>query len=97
MHSKKPFGVTKEKAELKSLDAKKSILLKIAFKLLQWTIFSIVIALFPIVINGFKEVVTDSSFDYASLVSHGELMLVYTAITGEAIGDIYVSKKIKGC
>ena len=71
-----------------------------AIKLEQWFIFTVIIALSPIVLNAFRIIAKADQHEplnFDSLIaSHGELALVCAAITAEAIGDMFVSGQTKG-
>lgn len=59
-----------------------------AEKLVRWFIFSVLIALLPIVF-AYWHIATDGKHpNWASIVAHGELMLVSVALAADAIGEL---------
>jgi len=78
---------------------------RIGVKFGQWLLFTVFVALLPIVLDAFREISTKYT-DLGSglkldtlyaLVSHGELALICAAVTAEAMGHIFVSGKTQGC
>lgn len=65
-------------------------------KLIKWLIFSIFLALIPLLaIYLFQRIIHDP-IKFEVLVSHGELFLISTAMAAAALGEIITSDKKRG-
>jgi len=60
-------------------------------KLIGWLKFSVIIALLPIALNALSLGITGQLESFSQLVAHGELLLVATAISAMAMGELFRS------
>lgn len=61
--------------------------------IMRWLIFSVLIALLPIILVTISLPLHKLPVTFENTLSHGELLLVSTAILGEAIGDLILNRK----
>ncbi len=61
-------------------------------KIIQWIIFTVLFTLLPFYLDLFLQI-AKAKVDIYALFSHGELMLISSAISAETIGEIYMSNK----
>lgn len=61
-------------------------------KIIQWIIFTVLFTLLPFYLDLFLQI-AKAKVDVYNLFSHGELMLISSAISAETIGEIYMSNK----
>ncbi|MDM8564334.1 hypothetical protein QUF74_01625 [Candidatus Halobeggiatoa sp. HSG11] len=60
-------------------------------KTIRWLLFSVLMALLPIVFNALSFEVRGQLNSFSQLISRGELLLIATAICTAAIGELFVS------
>jgi hypothetical protein len=58
-------------------------------KLIRWFFFSVVIALLPIMFNGFSALTRGSSLSLKDLIGRGELLLVSAAISAASGSELF--------
>ncbi len=61
-------------------------------KLLNWLIFSVAMALLPIVFTALSLRTRGNAVDFATLVSHGELLIVAAALSARGVGEILLAR-----
>ena len=57
--------------------------------LIRWIIFSVVIALLPLLFNLLRNIGRGENIGFVRLFSHGELLLVSAAISAGALGQLF--------
>lgn len=57
--------------------------------LIQWIIFSVVIALLPLLFNLLRDIGKGEGINLVRLFSHGELLLVSAAISAGSLGHLF--------
>lgn len=62
-------------------------------KLLRWLIFSVILALLPLVFNYLHVVTRGGAPTFDVLLGQGQLLLVVAAISGSALGNLFGSGK----
>jgi hypothetical protein len=60
-------------------------------KLIRWGIFSVIIALLPVFFNLLTVGSRGGSLSLRQVASHGELLLISTAIAAASVGDLIAS------
>ena len=63
-------------------------------KLIRWFIFSVIVALLPLIFNALRLITRGSVFSITALTAHGELLLVACAISAAAVGELVASGSI---
>ena len=61
--------------------------------LIQWLIFSVVIALLPLLFNLLRDIVRSHGISLVRLFSHGELLIVSAAISASSLGHLFCATK----
>lgn len=57
-------------------------------KLLSWVIFSVLLALIPIIFSAFPKKLRGYSVEFAQLIENGELLIVSAALCAGAVGEL---------
>ena len=65
-------------------------------KLIKWFIFSVLLALLPLLTNYLLHKIAQTPITLEKLLSHGELFLIATALGATALGEIIASHKQRG-
>ncbi|MDM8560771.1 hypothetical protein [Candidatus Parabeggiatoa sp. HSG14] len=60
-------------------------------KLIRWFIFSIIITLLPIILSALSLETMGKLDSLSQLIAHGELLLIATAISAAAVGELFIS------
>lgn len=61
---------------------------RIVHKLIRWTIFSVAVALLPLVFHALQLTTRGKAVSVTAVTSHGELLLISVALAAAAIGDL---------
>ena len=62
-------------------------------KIIRWVIFSVIVALLPIIFNGLVLLTKGNLFEIETLTGRGELLLIAAAMAASAIGELIASGK----
>ncbi len=62
-------------------------------KLMVWSTFSVLIGSFPLILNMLILFTQNKPIAFFDLFSHGELLLISTAISGAAMGDMIYNRR----
>ena len=57
--------------------------------LIQWMIFSVIIALMPLVFNAIRRTMKGQGIDIFEICSEGELLLISAAIAAASLGELF--------
>jgi hypothetical protein len=60
-------------------------------KLIKWLVFSVLLSLVPLLANYGLHRINKHAIDLTLLLSHGELFLIASALTGTALGEVVVA------
>jgi len=61
--------------------------------LVRWSLFSVTIALLPVVLNAFALMTRGQPMSYSAMVGNGELLLVSVAISAGAMGELIAAER----
>lgn len=64
-------------------------------RLIKWLIFSVMIALLPIIFNAIKMITRNNPIELEILFSNGELLIISVAIASAAVGELLGSGEDK--
>lgn len=63
-------------------------------KLIRWFIFSVAVALLPLIFHALQLITRGKSASLSAVTSHGELLIVSVALAAAAIGNIIGNKNM---
>ena len=65
-------------------------------QIIKWMIFSVLLAIVPLVTKWLFHLIAANPTTFDELISHGELLLIGTALAGTALGEVILSHKQPG-